>query len=207
MFARTFRDKLYNEMIQQMATITTSTYQSPKGTLVLGTLDDSLCLCDWECSKRHEAIMRRLRLCFGATVVEGTTEGLVEAAKQLDEYFAGQRTVFTSPTVFAGTDFQKTVWHQLTLIPFGSTVSYADIAIRVARPAAVRAVATAIALNALSVIVPCHRVVASDGSLSGYGGGAERKLRLLELECGHASNRQQPLFMYENNCQNVTFMR
>ena len=103
-------------------------------------------------------------------------------AAQLDEYFARQRTSFDIPLLFAGTDFQKRVWNTLLEIPYGQTVSYGELAKRIGKPAAVRAVANAIGANAISVIVPCHRVTGSDHTLTGYGGGIAAKRMLLALE-------------------------
>jgi methylated-DNA-[protein]-cysteine S-methyltransferase len=106
-----------------------------------------------------------------------------EVAAQLEEYFAGDRKEFTVPLAPSGTPFQLAVWTQLTRIPYGSTVSYGDIARALGkRPVAARAVGLANGANPISVVVPCHRVIGSDGSLTGYGGGLDRKELLLRLE-------------------------
>lgn len=107
---------------------------------------------------------------------------LKKAATQLDEYFHGKRKKFELPLEPQGTDFQKKVWKELTKIPYGETRSYKEIAIAIKHPKAYRAVGTANGCNPLSVIVPCHRVIASDGSLGGYAGGLKIKKTLLELE-------------------------
>lgn len=108
---------------------------------------------------------------------------LSQVAAELGEYFAGQRTVFEIGIDFrGGTPFQQTVWQQLTRIPFGTTVSYGELAARIGSPQASRAVGLANGRNPISIIVPCHRVVGADGSLTGYGGGVERKRWLLEHE-------------------------
>ena len=112
----------------------------------------------------------------------GTSEVIEKAARQLDEFFAGKRKEFDVPLLFVGTDFQKTVWNELLEIPFGKTVSYGEMAKRLDIPNAVRAVANANGANALSIFVPCHRVIGSDRSLTGYGGGLTAKKYLLELE-------------------------
>lgn len=101
---------------------------------------------------------------------------------QLDEYFAGERTVFDVPVELHGTPFQRQVWRALCDIPYGRTISYGELARRIDNPSAVRAVGLANGRNPVSVIVPCHRVIGADGSLTGYGGGVERKRRLLDLE-------------------------
>lgn len=104
------------------------------------------------------------------------------AARQLDEYFAAQRRVFDVPLLTVGTPFQRAVWELLTTIPFGATRSYAWLAAQLGHPRAVRAVAAANRANALSIFIPCHRVVGSDGSLTGYAGGLAAKRLLLGLE-------------------------
>ncbi|MDB5944036.1 MAG: methylated-DNA--protein-cysteine methyltransferase [Ramlibacter sp.] len=108
---------------------------------------------------------------------------LVEAVAQLADYFAGKRTQFDLPLdLQGGTAFQQSVWQALLAIPPGGTTSYGDLSQRVGRPAAVRAVGAAIGRNPLSIVVPCHRVLGRDGSLTGYAGGLERKSALLALE-------------------------
>jgi len=101
---------------------------------------------------------------------------------QLAEYFAGQRSEFSVPVSLSGTEFQRTVWTALRDIPYGETVSYGELAARIGRPAAARAVGLANGKNPISIIVPCHRVVGSTGDLTGYGGGLNRKQYLLDFE-------------------------
>lgn len=104
------------------------------------------------------------------------------AAAQLSEYFAGRLTSFDLPVTMTGTAFQRLVWSALLDIPYGTTVSYGELAAAIGRPSAARAVGLANGRNPVSIIVPCHRVLGSDGSLTGYGGGLERKQYLLALE-------------------------
>ncbi|MDF4252250.1 methylated-DNA--[protein]-cysteine S-methyltransferase [Streptomyces sp. WMMB303] len=106
------------------------------------------------------------------------------AVEQLEEYFAGERTEFTLSHAAEGTGFQHTVWDALCGIPYGRTLSYGQLAERIGRPGAARAVGLANGRNPLSIVVPCHRVVGSTGSLTGYGGGIERKRHLLDFERG-----------------------
>lgn len=162
--------------------ILTKHYQSPCGELVLGSLGCKLCLCAWHIELKEEQVFRRLKRLLHAEMAEGTSVVIEEAAAQLDEYFAGRRSTFSVPLVFAGTDFQKTVWNELLKIPYGETVSYGEMARRIGMPRAVRAVANANAANALSIFAPCHRVIGSDRSLTGYAGGLDTKRRLLILE-------------------------
>jgi methylated-DNA-[protein]-cysteine S-methyltransferase len=114
-------------------------------------------------------------------------EGFADAREQLGEYFAGARTCFDLPLVLNGDAFQALVWAELQRIPYGETVSYGDIAREIGRPQAARAVGLANGQNPIAVIVPCHRVIGADGSLTGYGGGLERKRLLLDLEQGVVS--------------------
>jgi methylated-DNA-[protein]-cysteine S-methyltransferase len=109
-------------------------------------------------------------------------EFFAEVTGQLDEYFAGTRTAFDVPMWLEGTEFQRRVWAQLSAIPYGETISYGELARRVGNPRASRAVGLANGRNPVAVIVPCHRVIAADGSLGGYGGGTDRKTLLLDLE-------------------------
>jgi len=108
---------------------------------------------------------------------------IAAARRQLDEYFGGQRTAFDLPLdLQGGTPFQRAVWQALLAIPTGQRTSYAVLSQRIGRPAAVRAVGAAVGRNPVSIVVPCHRVVGTDGSLTGYAGGLERKTALLRLE-------------------------
>ena len=111
-----------------------------------------------------------------------------DVTSQLDEYFAGRRTGFDVPLDLVGTGFQRAVWAQLCAIPYGRTISYGELARRVGNPKAARAVGTANGHNPVALIVPCHRVIAGDGGIGGYGGGIERKSQLLELERTHLAD-------------------
>lgn len=117
-----------------------------------------------------------------AASTAGVPDALAQAMAELGEYFAGTRTVFTVPLDPRGTDFQHQVWEQLAGIPYGTTRSYGQLAADLGDPHLTRAVGAANGRNPISIIVPCHRVIGSDGSLTGYGGGIERKLFLLRLE-------------------------
>ena len=108
-----------------------------------------------------------------------------EARRQMEAYFAGELTEFDLPLNMIGTEFQKTVWRELLNIPFGVTISYGELAERVGNPSASRAVGAANGRNPISIIVPCHRVIGSNGKLTGYGGGIERKEWLLAHESEH----------------------
>lgn len=162
--------------------IKTRHYESPCGILLLGSFGDKLCLCDWETEKHHNHAKLRLERTLNARLEEVSSAVIEKAINELDDYFAGKREVFDIPLLFTGTEFQKAVWNALLTIPFGKTVSYTDVSKRISKPKAVRAVANAIGANPISVIVPCHRVIGSNNSLTGYGGGLDTKRLLLESE-------------------------
>ena len=115
---------------------------------------------------------------------EPADEPFGEVRAQLADYFDGRRTVFDLPLAMQGSPFQLRAWRALQDIPYGETISYGEQARRIGRPADPRAVGQANGRNPIAVIVPCHRVIGADGSLTGYGGGVERKRHLLELEAG-----------------------
>lgn len=165
-----------------MEKILTMRYASPLGEMIIGSYSGRLCLCDWVEGRRRRAIDRRLQAWLRAGFEAGASPVVECAAAQLDEYFAGGRREFDLPLVFAGSQFQRAVWEELLKIPYGATITYGEQAQRMGNPKAVRAVASANGVNALSVIVPCHRVVGSGGALTGYGGGLAAKEALLRLE-------------------------
>lgn len=164
-------------------------YVSPLGTLSIGTYEGKLCLCEWTSSPHHSLLLHRLQRYFNATLQAGITPIHEQTIRQLQEYFSSQRQTFSVPLIFAGTAFQQAVWHALMQIPYGTTTSYAQIAQRIEHPHAVRAVGTANATNAISIFVPCHRVIGTNGRLTGYAGGLQVKQQLLALE-----QSQAPIF-------------
>lgn len=157
-------------------------YNSPCGALMLGAFDQKLCLCDWLTEKHRSHIDNKLKRILKAEFKEGSSSIIEKAISQLDEYFAMTRKEFDIPLLFTGTTFQETIWNGLLKIPYGKTTSYGSLAKIIGMPKAVRAVANANAANPISIIVPCHRVIGSDNSLTGYGGGLDRKEYLLKLE-------------------------
>lgn len=162
--------------------IVTRKYETPCGTLKLGSFGDELCLCDWQVEKHRNHVENRLRRILDAEFEEGTSAAIDNAIAQLEEYFNGKRQEFDIPLLFVGTDFQKKVWNQLLSIPFGKTTSYGEMARQIGMPKAVRAVANANGANSISIFAPCHRVIGSDHTLTGYGGGLAAKEYLLKLE-------------------------
>ena len=157
-------------------------YQSPCGELLLGSFEEKLCLCNWAIEKHPGRVEKRLRAGLKADYEEGMSDVIQEAMNQLDTYFRLERKSFDVPLLTVGTDFQKQVWEALQEIPYGKTCSYGELAERIGQPKAVRAVANANGANAISLFIPCHRIIGSDYSLTGYGGGLEAKKFLLELE-------------------------
>jgi len=149
-------------------------HDSPVGPLRLAASDDGLHAIEFH-APRH-AVPRDKRWC------EGDHPLLDVVAMQLDQYFAGQRRRFDLPLAPEGTEFQREVWHALATIPFGETLSYAQLAAQIGKPAAVRAVGAANGRNPIPIVLPCHRVIGADGSLTGFGGGLPTKRFLLELE-------------------------
>ena len=155
---------------------------SPCGEIVLASVDDELCLCDWNempCAERNKL---RLSRYMKADFRIETSPILESAKKQLNEYFTGNRMTFDIPLHPVGTDFQIKVWHALLDIPYGETRSYKEIAQSIGSPNSVRAVAGAIGANGISIFIPCHRVIGSNHCLTGFAGGLDAKRRLLELE-------------------------
>lgn len=169
--------------------IQTLRYPAPCGEMILGSYGDKLCLCNWVEEKHPGRVDKRLRTLLKAGYEEAPSPVVEEAVRQLDEYFRKERTVFDVPLLFAGSDFQKRVWRLLLDIPYGQTISYGEMARRLGMPTAVRAVANANGANAISIFAPCHRVIGSNRSLTGYGGGIEAKKFLLELEKSNLSSR------------------
>ena len=150
------------------------TVASPLGQVLLARTAKGLAGVWFEGQKHHPGVL--------AAPVRSEDPLLGEAATQLKLYFAGESTAFALPLDLLGTEFQQSVWRALLAIPTGSTQTYGGIAQHVGSAKAVRAIGGAVGRNPVSVIVPCHRVVGSDGSLTGYAGGTNRKLALLKLE-------------------------
>ncbi|GHA68383.1 methylated-DNA--[protein]-cysteine S-methyltransferase [Cognatilysobacter bugurensis] len=156
------------------ATTWSSTFDTPVGPLLIGACDDGICLIEFHESKH--------RVARGPEWRDGEHPLLDRLRTQLHEYFAGTRRVFDLPLAPRGTPFQREVWHALASIPYGQTVSYAQLASRVGRPAATRAVGAANGRNPLPIVLPCHRVIGANGRLTGFGGGLPTKHYLLQLE-------------------------
>lgn len=160
-----------------------SRFDLPLGNMTLAELDGALCMSDWTSSSRHQRNVGKMSCRLGAILIEKKTQFLCKVASELQAYLEGKSGelpgVVLNP---AGTLFQMKVWDELLAIPRGLTVSYSEVARRVGCRSGVRAVASAIAANPLSIFIPCHRVVPSSGGIGNYAGGSEAKATLLALE-------------------------
>jgi AraC family transcriptional regulator of adaptative response/methylated-DNA-[protein]-cysteine methyltransferase len=155
---------------------------SPLGPLVAGATREGVCLLEFTDRRMLKAQFEAVRKLFQLPVVPGTNAYLESLQEELAAYFAGNLHSFSVPLVYPGTPFQRQVWNELLVIPYGETRSYQDLASAVGNPAAVRAVGRANGLNRIAILIPCHRVVNKHGDLGGYGGGLRRKQYLLNLE-------------------------
>lgn len=163
-------------------------YRCPFGELLLGDFDGALCLCDWRYRKARVRIDKRIQRGLDAECLVRDSELLDEAAAQLDAWFLRERQGFDLPLLTVGTPFQKRVWEALLTIPYGQTRSYGELAGMLGDSGGARAVATANGANALSLIIPCHRVIGANGELAGYAGGLRTKQQLLVMEQGDLFN-------------------
>ncbi|MDR4504120.1 MAG: methylated-DNA--[protein]-cysteine S-methyltransferase [Candidatus Scalindua sp.] len=171
-------------------------YKTKIGELILGSLDGKLCLLDYRYRRMRATVDNRIKKGLRADFVEKNADVLSKARVQLDEYLNGGRINFDIPVLVAGTDFQKSVWKALVKIPYGKTASYLDIAKFINKEKAVRAVAGANGANSISLIIPCHRIIGSNGELVGYGGGVPVKKRLLKLEQNNSGLRDNEKYNF-----------
>ena len=157
-------------------------YKTKYAEFILGSFKNKLCLLDFKYRKMRTTVDNRLKKGFEAEFIEQDDEILKETRKQLDEYFDMTRKEFNIPIITVGTDFQKSVWEALLKVPYGTTSTYLQLAKDIDNEKAVRAVASANGANSMGLIIPCHRIIGSNGELTGYGGGLPLKKRLLKLE-------------------------
>ncbi|HIE65823.1 MAG TPA: methylated-DNA--[protein]-cysteine S-methyltransferase [Nitrospiria bacterium] len=157
-------------------------YKTSYGELVLGSFEEKLCMCDWRYRRMRTTIDARLCKGLQTTFIEKDNAILRRTRKQLVEYFDHKREYFDIPLLMIGTEFQKSVWNALLKIPFGTSSSYLNLAEKIINKKAVRAVANANGANAISILIPCHRIIGSKGELVGYAGGLQAKKKLLKLE-------------------------
>ena len=157
-------------------------YKTKIGEMILGSFEGKLCLLDFRYRRMRNTVDNRIKKGLSAIFVEQEDEVITNTKKQLDEYLAGERKQFEISLLTVGTDFQKNVWKALMKVPYGTTSTYLQLAKDINNEKAVRAVANANGANSMSVIIPCHRIIGSNGELVGYGGGLAVKKRLLKLE-------------------------
>lgn len=157
-------------------------YKSPIGELLLGSFEAKLCLADMKYRKMRSSIDKRIQKGLNAEYIEESSDVIEKTIVQMKEYFAGERKVFDIPLLMVGTNFQRSVWDGLMQIPYGTTASYLELAKNIGNEKAVRAVASANGANSISIMIPCHRIIGSNGDLVGYAGGLPAKKKLLELE-------------------------
>lgn len=154
--------------------------------MTAGATEEGLCLLAFSDEKLPGSGFEDIAGLLKTTIKEGENIHLRKAGKELKEYFDGSRKVFSVPLILTGPPFQQNVWKELLNIPYGTTRSYSEQAAALGIPEAVRAVAGANGRNRIAIIVPCHRVIGSDGRLTGYGGGIKRKEWLLDHEKRHS---------------------
>lgn len=159
-------------------------YLTPLGPMLAAATDEGVCLLEFHDRRMLETQIRRVRARLGCEISPGRNAHLELLEDELARYFRNRLERFTAPLVLAGTGFQEAVWRRLLEIPYGETLSYEQLARDIGRPGAQRAVGRANGDNRLAIVVPCHRVIRSDGTLCGYGGGLWRKQYLLDLERG-----------------------
>jgi O-6-methylguanine DNA methyltransferase len=163
--------------------------ETPIGEMDIVASDRGICLMEFDVRAELNNEIEEIRKHFGSELTPGENRHTLEIKRQLREYFAEQRKVFSVPTVFVGTEFQKKVWTELKKIPFGMTRTYKEQTLALGDLKAIRAVAKANGSNKIAILVPCHRVIGSDGKLTGYAGGLDRKRFLLNLELKTARPR------------------
>ncbi len=162
--------------------IKTTKINTPLGEMIAGATNEGVCLLEFNDRGILPSELKNLAKLFDTDIREGRNKYFRLLKKELKEYFSGKRKEFLVPLVIPGTEFQKSVWKVLQNIPYGTTMSYQEQANILKNPGSVRAVAHANGMNRIAIIIPCHRVIGSDGKLVGYGGGLEKKKWLLNHE-------------------------
>lgn len=185
-FSETFKNLTGFSPAMEGQIITINRIPTPLGPMMVGVTSEGLCLLEFTDRKMLETQLTTLKKRMKSEMVTGQHPMIDEVNAQLDAYFEGKRKTFDIPLVVPGTEFQQKVWDALNQIPYGVTRSYKQQADAVGDVKAVRAVARANGENRISIIIPCHRIIGSDGSIVGYGGGIQRKQWLLKHEFEHS---------------------
>jgi methylated-DNA-[protein]-cysteine S-methyltransferase len=171
-------------------------FHTAYGALILGAYDGKLCLCDWRYRAMRDQVDLRIQQYVGAQY-EVKNDPLIDRAKtQIEAYIAGDSTEFDLPLLLCGSTFQQRVWEALLTIPYGVTWSYLQLSQHLGDEKAIRAVASANGANAISIIVPCHRIIGADGKLVGYAGGLPAKKKMLLLENAQALDQTGQLTLF-----------
>ena len=178
----------------KVATIYVSEITTPLGAMLAGTTARGVCLLEFTNRIRLEKEFSDLQKMLNAVMLPGKNQYSNQLEKELSEYFAGKRKTFSVPLDMPGSEFSQSVWKTLLDIPYGKTCSYKEQAERMNNPKAIRAIAATNGRNRLAIIVPCHRVIGSDGSMTGYAAGVERKKWLLNFERNNSETAPGYLF-------------
>jgi len=168
-------------------------FSTPIGAMFACATEKGICLLEFTDEKRLEKLLEDIQQKLSAVILPGKNKYLNQVQKELEEYFDGTRKEFSVPLDIQGTDFRKLVWQELLNIPYGVTRTYKEQSIAMNKLKAIRAVASANGKNKIGIIIPCHRVIGSDGSLTGYGGGMHRKKWLLDFEKSNLPIDEQAL--------------
>lgn len=167
--------------------------ETPLGTMFAGAVEQGICLLEFTDRRMLETELKTLTKLLNATIIQGSNKHFGLLQQQLSEYFEGKRKEFSIPLFTPGSEFQQAVWTELQNIPYATTRSYKQQATALKKPDAVRAVANANGMNRIAIIIPCHRVIGNDGTLTGYGGGLWRKKWLLNMEMTYQKN---PIYLF-----------
>ena len=178
-----------------MTILYSQSVETPLGQMLIAASTRGVCLAEFAGTPRMERESRDLERLFQARTEAGGNEHTAQAAQELSAYFRGERQRFTVALDTPGTDFQRQVWAALRDIPYGTTSHYQALAATIGKPAAVRAVAAANGANRVAILIPCHRIIGKDGTLTGYGGGLPRKAWLLAHERGGRNHSLPDLFV------------
>ena len=173
-------------------------YKTTIGEVIVGSYENKICLLDYRYRKMRPQVDKRIQTTLNAVYFEKEIPVLRLARLQIKAYLRGSRTKFSLPTKMVGTPFQLSVWKALKTIPYGTTISYLELAKLIGDNKAVRAVAAANGANAIALMIPCHRVIGSNNKLVGYAGGLAVKKRLLKLEMSHSQNPNELPFFWED---------
>ena len=172
-------------------------YKTTIGELIVGSFENKICLIDYRYREMRAQVDERIQTALNAVYFEKEIPILRSVQLQIKSYLKGSRTKFTFPIEMLGTPFQLSVWKALQTVPYGSTISYLELAKRIGDKNAVRAVAGANGANALALVIPCHRVIGLNNKLVGYAGGIPIKKKLLKLEMSQSQNPNELPFLWE----------